>query len=54
MPSASRKRRRCGALTIRSKKIVIVRDDIEPRYDEKGIFYIGVRDFLLSEDLLER
>ena len=32
------------------KKIVVVKDTIVPRYDEFGIYYIGVIDFLLSED----
>ncbi len=31
------------------KKIVIVRDTILPWYDEDGIFYVGVEDFLLDE-----
>ena len=33
------------------KKIVVIRDNIMPWRDEKGILYIGVEDFLLSEDL---
>lgn len=32
------------------RKIVVVKDDIVPWYDEKGILYIGVREFLLNED----
>nr|WP_298679685.1 ATP-binding protein [uncultured Treponema sp.] len=35
------------------KKIIIVKDNIVPRYDEYGIYYIGIRDFLLKDDLLE-
>ena len=35
------------------KKIIIVKDTIVPRYDEYGIYYIGIRDFLLKDDLLE-
>ena len=35
------------------KKIIIVRDNIVPRYDEYGIYYVGIRDFLLMDDLLE-
>ena len=35
------------------KKIIIVRDNIVPRYDEYGIYYIGIRDFLLMDDFLE-
>lgn len=34
------------------KKIVIVKDDIEPWIDEKGIQYVGVQDFLLDENWL--
>ena len=30
-------------------KIVIVRNSIVPRYDDGGIFYIGVEDFLLNK-----
>ena len=35
------------------KKIVIVKDDIIPRYDERGIYYIGVKDFLLTDSVFE-
>ena len=35
------------------KKIVIVKDDIIPRYDEQGIYYIGVKDFLLTDNIFE-
>ncbi len=34
------------------KKIVIVKDDIIPWYDENGIFYIGIEEFLLDEDAM--
>lgn len=34
------------------KKIIIVRDNIVPRYDEYGIYYVGIRDFLLMDDFL--
>ncbi len=34
------------------RKIIIVKDDVIPRYDELGIYYIGVKDFLLSDTLL--
>ena len=34
------------------KKIVVVKDDIEPWIDEKGIQYVGVQDFLLDEGFL--
>lgn len=35
------------------KKIIIVKDNIVPRYDEYGIYYIGIMDFLLREDFFE-
>ena len=35
------------------KKIVIVKDDIIPRYDEQGIYYISVKDFLLTDSIFE-
>ena len=35
------------------KKIIIIKDNIVPRYDEYGIYYIGIRDFLLTDDFLE-
>ena len=35
------------------KKIIIVKDNIVPRYDKYGIYYIGIMDFLLREDFLE-
>ena len=31
------------------KKVVIVRNNIVPRFDDDGILYIGVEDFLLDE-----
>ena len=35
------------------KKIVVVKDDIIPRYDEQGIYYIGVKDFLLADNIFK-
>ena len=35
------------------RKIVIIKDDILPRHDEKGILYIGIKDFLLNEQAME-
>ncbi|MGN0738779.1 MAG: ATP-binding protein [Treponema sp.] len=35
------------------KKFVVVKDDIEPWQDEKGIQYIGIKQFLLEEDWLK-
>ena len=34
------------------RKIVIVRNNIVPRYDDDGILYIGVEDFLLDEKVM--
>lgn len=34
------------------KKIVVVKDDIEPWQDDKGIRYIGIEQFLLEKDWL--
>ena len=36
------------------KKIVIVRDHIMPYKDENGILFIGIKDFLLQEDSLQK
>ncbi|MCR4654879.1 MAG: ATP-binding protein [Lachnospiraceae bacterium] len=35
------------------RKIVIVKDDIIPWHDEKGILYIGVQEFLLNENAID-
>ena len=35
------------------KKIVVVRDDIIPWHDEKGILYLGVEQFLLEESAMD-
>ena len=35
------------------KKVVIVRNNIVPRFDDDGILYIGVEDFLLDETTLD-
>ena len=34
------------------KKIVVVKDDIIPWHDEKGILYIGIEQFLLDESAI--
>lgn len=34
------------------RKIVVVKDNINPWYDEKGILYIGIEDFLLDENAI--
>ncbi|MBF1256585.1 MAG: ATP-binding protein, partial [Stomatobaculum longum] len=36
------------------KKIVVVRDNIMPWHDENGILYIGIEDFLLDPESLEK
>ena len=35
------------------KKIVVVRDDIVPYYDENGFYTIGVFDFLMNEGIFD-
>ena len=35
------------------KKIVVVKDSIIPWYDDKGIFYIGIEEFLLDETSMD-
>ena len=35
------------------KKIVVVKDNIIPWYDEHGVFYIGIEQFLLEENSLD-
>lgn len=35
------------------KKMVIVRNNIVPRYDDDGILYIGIEDFLLDETSID-
>ena len=34
------------------KKIVVVKDNIIPWHDEKGILYIGIEKFLLDESAI--
>ena len=35
------------------KKIVVVKDNIVPRKDDKGIFYVGIEEFLLNDKYTE-
>lgn len=35
------------------KKIVVVKDDINPWHDENGILYIGVEQFLLDKNAVD-
>ncbi len=34
------------------RKIVVVKDYIKPWQDENGIYFIGVEDFLLDENIV--
>jgi predicted AAA+ superfamily ATPase len=34
------------------RKVVVVRGPIKPWADENGVFYIGLKDFLLNRDAL--
>lgn len=36
------------------KKIVVVRDNIMPWHDDNGILYIGIEDFLLDPESLDK
>ena len=36
------------------KKVVVVKDDIRPWWTEQGVLVVGLWDFLLDEDILER
>ena len=35
------------------KKIVVVKEDIIPWHDEKGILYVGIEEFLLNESVMD-
>ena len=35
------------------KKVIIVKDDIEPWHNESGVLIIGIKDFLLNENSLD-
>ncbi|WP_434343694.1 ATP-binding protein [Mycoplasma sp. 06067-C1-B144P-99-0482-3] len=35
------------------KKIIIVYDDIEPKYDDNGILYLGLKQFLLDPKIID-
>lgn len=35
------------------KKIIVVKDDIEPWHNDKGVLIIGIKDFLLNENSLD-
>lgn len=35
------------------KKIVVVKDDIMPWHDDRGILYIGIEEFLLDESAID-
>jgi len=35
------------------KKIIVIKDDIVPWHDEKGVLYIGIEQFLLNEAAMD-
>ncbi|CEA11565.1 hypothetical protein MCCPF38_00199 [Mycoplasma capricolum subsp. capripneumoniae] len=35
------------------KKIIIIYDDIEPKYDDNGILYLGLKQFLLDPKIID-
>lgn len=35
------------------KKVMVVRDPVVPRYDDRGVLVIGVHDFLLDPNSLD-
>ena len=35
------------------KKIVVVRENIEPWHDDNGILYVGIEQFLLNETAMD-
>jgi predicted AAA+ superfamily ATPase len=35
------------------KKIIVVKDPIKPRRNEKGILFIGIQEFLLDQNSLD-
>ena len=35
------------------KKIIVVKDDVIPWHDEKGVLYVGVEQFLLDENVMD-
>ena len=44
---------KCNRINDSYKKVVVVKDDIIPWRDEKGILYVGIREFLLDDRSLE-
>ena len=36
------------------KKIVVVKDNVIARYDDKGIYYVGIEEFLLNKKILDQ
>ncbi|MBR5041346.1 MAG: ATP-binding protein [Clostridiales bacterium] len=41
-----------NAMTDSFKKVVVVKDNITPWHDERGILYIGIEDFLLDDNAI--
>ena len=55
IPDEAKRRQETASLTgigDSFRKIVIVRDDIQPWHDENGILNIGIKDFLLDEQAM--
>ena len=57
MPDDAKREQECASLKRIEdsfKKIIIMRDDIKPYYDNNGFYIVGVMDFLLKPDLMEQ
>lgn len=57
MPDDAKREQECASLKRIDdsfKKIIIMRDDIKPYYDNNGFYIVGVMDFLLKPDLMEQ
>ena len=57
MPDDAKREQECASLKRIDdsfKKIIIMRDDIKPYYDNNGFYIVGLMDFLLKPDLMEQ
>jgi uncharacterized protein len=57
MPDKEKKEQETASfrqITDSFKKIIVVKDDIMPYHDENGFFIMGIFDFLLDKDSLEK
>ena len=45
--------RSLNAINDSFRKVIIVRDDIQPWYNEQGILILGLMDFLLDENMIQ-